>query len=98
MVASLDRFIKKRVIKNILFMKKRSRLAEEKSPVRLSIQNGGQMRSKVGLKNCPRDGHSNAGSYGFRWGTVFLMLLNYVSKYLLHWPLVPPPPKKKNMD
>jgi hypothetical protein len=35
MVASLDKFIKKRVIKNILFIPKRSRLLR-KSPVRLS--------------------------------------------------------------
>jgi hypothetical protein len=35
MVASLDRFIKKRVIKNILFMTKRSRLVR-KYPVRVS--------------------------------------------------------------
>jgi hypothetical protein len=33
---SLDRFIKKRFIKNILFTTKRSRLAEEKSPVQFS--------------------------------------------------------------
>jgi hypothetical protein len=44
-MASLHRFITKRVIKNILFMTKRSRLAEEKCPVGLSNgkkQNGGQ--------------------------------------------------------
>jgi hypothetical protein len=44
-MASLDRFIKKKAIKNILFMPKGSRLEVKKTLVRLSNgkkQNGGQ--------------------------------------------------------
>jgi hypothetical protein len=44
-MASLDHFIKKRAIKNILFMPKQSRLEVKKTSVRLSNgkkQNGGQ--------------------------------------------------------
>jgi hypothetical protein len=45
-------------------MPKRSRLAEEKSPVWLSSH------SIAGPKKCLRDGHSNAGQFGFRMCTV----------------------------
>jgi hypothetical protein len=54
MVASLDRFIKKRVKTNILFMTKQSRLAKISGPVFEWLkQNGGQNKmadhSKTGL-------------------------------------------------
>jgi hypothetical protein len=64
---SLDRFINKIVIKNILFMTKRSRLEVKKTSVRLSNgQNKMADHLKAGPKKCPRDGHSNAGSSSFR--------------------------------
>jgi hypothetical protein len=56
-------------------MTKRSRLAEEKSPVQLSIQNGRQSHLEAGHKKRPRDGHLKAGPSGFRWGTVFSVYL-----------------------
>jgi hypothetical protein len=53
-------------------MPKRSRLAEEKSSVRISNgQNKMADHLKPGPKKCPRDGHLNAGSSGFRMYTVF---------------------------
>jgi hypothetical protein len=64
-----------RVIKNILFMTKWSRLAKEKSPVWFSIQNGRQSHLKAGHKKHPRDGHSKAGPSGFWWGTVTIIIV-----------------------
>jgi hypothetical protein len=52
-------------------MPKRSRLAEEKSPVRFSNgkkQNGGHL--KTGPKFCPANDHLNTGRSGFRMLTV----------------------------
>jgi hypothetical protein len=68
-MASLDRFVKKGHKKNILFVTKRSRLAEEKSLVRLSKQDGRFYHLKAGKKR-PRDGHLKAGQSGFRMSTV----------------------------
>jgi hypothetical protein len=67
MVASLDRFTKKRVIKNILLMTKRSRLAKEKSPVWLSNGSGHFVFAIWKPdKNC-RIGQK---SLGFKWSKL----------------------------
>ncbi len=55
-------------------MPKRSRLAEAKSPVRLLVgknKMAAKLPTESRKKKRPRDGHSNAGSSGFRWGTVY---------------------------
>jgi hypothetical protein len=64
-------------------MPKRSRLAEEKSPVGFGQkkQNGGQIADRKPEKKRPRDGHSNSGSSGFRWGTVIMFILQQGSEY-----------------
>jgi hypothetical protein len=51
-------------------MTKRSRLAEEKSPVLLWKQDGQFYHLKPGHKKCPRDDRSNAGRSSFRMYTV----------------------------
>jgi hypothetical protein len=54
-------------------MTKQSRLAKEKSPVRLSKQDGRFYHLKAGKKR-PRDGHSKARQSGFRMSTVNILI------------------------
>jgi hypothetical protein len=61
-------------LNKIFFMPRQSRLAEEKSPVRLSSH------SIAGPKKCSRDGHLNAGSSGFRRYTVLYNVYTYGSQ------------------
>jgi hypothetical protein len=51
-------------------MTKRSRLAEEKSPVRLSKQDGRFYHLKPGLKKCLKNDHLNTGQSSIQWFTV----------------------------
>jgi hypothetical protein len=60
-MASLDRFIKKRVIKNMLFMTKQSRLEVKKTLVRIL---------KSGHRKCPKNDHLKTGRSDFRMLTV----------------------------
>ncbi len=64
MAASLDRFIKKRVMNKIFFMPKWSSLAGKK------VRSGFRMDSEIELKLCLKRHHSKTGRFGIRWGTV----------------------------
>ncbi len=79
MVASLDRFIKKRVMKKIIT--KWSRLEVKKTLVRFLNAKWPPKHSKTGLKNCPKNDHSKSGWSGFLMFTVLLFSLHIMLKF-----------------